>query len=63
MTMIYSKLTNIGTLELTQKLSERIKNQQKTLVQSQQQVDVLRQEHQQLKRRVEHNRSQILTDN
>tara|TARA_B110000285_G_scaffold232964_1_gene305425 strand:+ start:2755 stop:3579 length:825 start_codon:yes stop_codon:yes gene_type:complete len=63
MTMIDSKLTNIGTLELTQKLLERIKNQQKTLVQSQQQVGVLRQEHQQLKQRVEHNRSQILTDN
>jgi len=61
--MIDSKLTNIGTLELTQKLSERIKNQQKILVQAQQQVDVLRQEHQQLKQRVEHNRSQTFTDN
>ena len=63
MTMIDSKLTNIDTLELTQQLSERIKNQQKILVQSQQQVNTLRQEHSQLKQQVEHNRSQILTDN
>ena len=61
--MTDSKLTNIDTLELTQQLSERIKNQQKILVQSQQQVNVLRQEHSQLKQQVEHNRSQILTDN
>ena len=61
--MIDSKLINIDTLELTQQLSERIKNQQKILVQSQQQVNTLRQEHSQLKQQVEHNRSQILTDN
>jgi len=63
MTMIDSKLTNIDTLELTQQLSERIKNQQKILVQSQQQVNTLRQEHSQLKQQIEHNRSQVLTDN
>jgi len=61
--MIDSKLTNTDTLELTQKLSECIKNQQKILVQAQQQVGVLRQEHQQLKQQVERNRSQTLTDN
>ena len=61
--MIDSKLTNMDTLELTQQLSERIKNQQKILVQSQQQVKALRQEHSQLKQQVENNRSQILTDN
>ena len=61
--MIDSKLTNMDTLERTQQLSERIKNQQKILVQSQQQVKALRQEHSQLKQQVENNRSQILTDN
>jgi hypothetical protein len=49
MTMADSKLSNLGALELIQKLSERIKNQQKFLVQAQQQVEVLRQEHLQLK--------------
>ena len=60
MRMIDSKLTNAGTLELTQKLSERIKNQQKFLIWQQQEVDTLRQERQQL---IEQNRNQIFKDN
>jgi len=57
------KLKNLGTLELTQKLSERIKTQQNLLIRQQQRVDTLRQEHQQLKQQVEQGRSQIFIDN
>jgi len=57
------KLKNLGTLELTQKLSERIKTQQNLLIRQQQHVDTLRQEHQQLKQQVEQGRSQIFIDN
>jgi ProP effector len=61
--MTDSKLKNLGTLELTQKLSERIKTQQNLLIRQQQHVDTLRQEHQQLKQQVEQGRSQIFIDN
>ncbi|MCO4836748.1 MAG: ProQ/FinO family protein [Oceanospirillaceae bacterium] len=61
--MTDSKLKNLGTLELTQKLSERIKTQQKLLIRQQQQVDTLRQEHQRLKQQVEQGRSQNFIDN
>ena len=63
MRMTDSKLKNLGTLELTQKLSERIKTQQNLLIRQQQHVDTLRQEHQQLKQQVEQGRSQIFIDN
>lgn len=63
MRMIDSKLTNIGTLELTQKLLERIKKQQNVLLQQQQQLDALKQEHMQLTQLVEQNYNQIFTDN
>jgi|TARA_B110000090_G_scaffold96864_1_gene109131 hypothetical protein len=43
------KLKNLGRLELIEKLSERITRQQNFLLQAQQQVEVLRQEHLQLK--------------
>ncbi|MDB9972859.1 ProQ/FinO family protein [Oceanospirillaceae bacterium] len=61
--MTDSKLKNLGTLELTQKLSERIKTQQNFLIRQQRHVDTLRQEHQQLKQQVEQGRSQIFIDN
>ena len=61
--MTDSKLTNVGTLKLTQKLSERIKNQQKFLAQAQRQVEVLRQEHLQLKQLFEQTQIQTITDN
>ena len=57
------ELSNLGALELIQKLSERIKNQQKFLVQAQQQVVVLRQEHLQLQQLFEQNRSRTFTGN
>ena len=63
MRMTDSKLKNLGTLELTQKLSERIKTQQNLLIRQQQHVDTLRQAHQQLKQQVEQGRSQIFIDN
>ncbi|MFT7178126.1 MAG: ProP effector [Oceanospirillaceae bacterium] len=63
MTMADSKLSDLGTLELIQKLSERIKNKQKFLVQAQQQVEVLRQEHLQLQQLFEQHRSQTFTGN
>ena len=63
MRMTDSKLKNLGTLELTQKLSERIITQQNILIRQQQHVDTLRQEHQQLKQQVEQGRSQIIIDN
>lgn len=63
MRVIDSKLKNLGTLKLTQKLSERIKTQQNLLIRQQQQVDTLRQEHQKLKHQVEQGCSQIFIDN
>jgi ProP effector len=61
--MTDSKLSNLEALELIQKLSERIKNQQKFLVQAQQHVEVLRKEHLQLQQLSEQNRSQTFTGN
>tara|TARA_B110000967_G_scaffold30130_1_gene28355 strand:+ start:3842 stop:3985 length:144 start_codon:yes stop_codon:yes gene_type:complete len=46
-----------------QKLSERITNQQQLLLQAQQQVEVLRQEHLQLKQLFEQTQIQTITDN
>ena len=57
------KLKDLGRLELIQKLSERITNQQQLLLQAQQQVEVLRQEHQQLKQLFEQTQIQTITDN
>ena len=57
------KLKDLGRLELIQKLSERITNQQQLLLQAQQQVEVLRQEHLQLKQLFEQTRIQTITDN
>ena len=57
------KLSNLGVLELTQKLSERIINQQKFLVQAQLQVEALRREHLQLQKRCEQIPSQAFTGN
>ena len=55
--------TNENTLKLTKELSNRIKTQQSYLLRQQQHIVSLRQEHEQLKRRVEQNRNQILKDN
>jgi hypothetical protein len=57
------KLKDLGRLELMQKLSERITNQQQLLLQAQQQVEVLRQEHLQLKQLFEQTQIQTITDN
>lgn len=57
------KLKHLGSLGLIQKLSERITNQQKVLLQAQQQVEVLRQEHLQLKQLFEQTQIQTITDN
>ncbi len=57
------KLKDLGRLELIQKLSERITNQQQLLLQAQQQVEVLRQEHLQLKQLFEQTQIQTITDN
>jgi ProP effector len=57
------KLSNLGVLGLTQKLSERIINQQKFLAQAQLQVEVLRQEHHQLQQLCEQIPSQAFTGN
>ena len=55
------KLKDLGRLELMQKLSERITNQQQLLLQAQQQVEVLRQEHLQLKQLFEQTQIQCQT--
>ena len=57
------KLKDLGRLELMHKLSERITNQQQLLLQAQQQVEVLRQEHLQLKQLFEQTQIQTITDN
>ena len=57
------KLKNLGRLELLQKLSERITHQQELLLQSRQRVEVLRQEHRQLKQLFEQTQIQTITDN
>ena len=57
------KLKNLGRLELIEKLSERITRQQNFLLQAQQQVEVLRQEHLQLKQLFEQTQIQTITDN
>jgi hypothetical protein len=63
MTVTDPKLKHLGSLGLIQKLSERITNQQKFLLQAQQQVEVLRQEHLQLKQLFEQTQIQTITDN
>ena len=57
------KLKDLRRVELIQKLSERITNQQQLLLQAQQQVEVLRQEHLQLKQLFEQTQIQTITDN
>ena len=63
MTVTDPKLKNLGRLELLQKLSERITHQQELLLQSRQRVEVLRQEHRQLKQLFEQTQIQTITDN